>query len=171
MTICKCIKKAVLTFALATVLLILFIQEYYKKHKISSLLNNFSKFSKIANQQPPQQSPPTTSQKPPTTPTNSQINIPQSSTNVSFQDNPYTFEERHARLSEPLEPVFRQASLSEPQYEPVYNIYPPLQHDLNRARHQSQNQNTLEINRQIIHPRRNRNLQTPEFNSTYLIHQ
>ena len=93
--------------------------------------------------------------------TNNQTNNPQSSTRISFQDNRYIFEERHARLSEPLEPVIRQAPLSKPQYEPVYNIYPPLQQDLNIARHQSQNQNTLEINRQIIHPRRNRNLQTP----------
>ena len=36
-----------------------------------------------------------------------------------------------------------------------------MQQDLNRVRHISQNQNTLEINRQIIHPRRNRNFQTP----------
>ena len=36
-----------------------------------------------------------------------------------------------------------------------------MQHDLNRVRHFSQNQNTFEINRQIIHPRRNRNFQTP----------
>ena len=35
-----------------------------------------------------------------------------------------------------------------------------MQQDLNRVRHISQNQNTLEINRQIIHPRRNRNFQT-----------
>ena len=62
-------------------------------------------------------------------------------------------------MSEPLEPVTRQAPLSGPQYEPIYKIYPPLQQDLNRARQQSQKQNTLEINRQIIHPRRNRNLQ------------
>ena len=72
-------------------------------------------------------------------------------------------------MSEPLEPVTRQAPLSGPQYEPIYKIYPPLQQDLNRARQQSQNQNTLEIHyssiiqinysRQIIHPRRNRNLQ------------
>ena len=95
-------------------------------------------------------------------PTKTQANNPQSSTRIYFQDNPYTFEERHARLSEPLEPVLRQAaSLSEPQYEPVYNIYPTLQQDLNTAKHQNQNQNTLEINRKIIHPRRNRNLQTP----------
>ena len=60
------------------------------------------------------------SQEPPTTPTNTQTNNPQSSTRISFQDNPFTFEERHARLSEPLEPVLRQAPLSEPQYEPVY---------------------------------------------------
>ena len=51
--------------------------------------------------------------------------------------------------------------MSEPQNEPTYKIYPPLQQDLNRVRHISQNQNTLEINRQIIHPRRNRNFQTP----------
>ena len=63
----------------------------------------------------------------------------------------------HDRLSEPLEPVNRQAPLS----EPTYNLYPTLQKDLNRLRHISQNQNTLEINRQIIHPRRNRNFQTP----------
>ena len=36
-----------------------------------------------------------------------------------------------------------------------------MQQDLNRVRHISQNQNTLEINRQIIHPRRNRKIQTP----------
>ena len=55
------------------------------------------------------------------------------------------FEERHARLSEPSEIVTRQAPLSEPQYEPLCNIYPPLQQDLNRARHQNRNQNTLEV--------------------------
>ena len=76
---------------------------------------NLQHFFKIANQQPPHQSPPITFQEPTTTPTNSQTINPQSSTRISFQDNPYTFEERHARLSEPLEPVTRQASLSEPQ--------------------------------------------------------
>ena len=120
------------------------------------------KFFKIANQQPPHQSPPTTSNENPTTPTSTQQ--PHSSTRISFQENPYTFEERHARLSEPLEPAVRQALLSEPQNEPTYNIYPHLQQDLNSVRHISQNQNTLEINRQIIHSRR-------EFNSTYLDHQ
>ena len=40
-------------------------------------------------------------------------------------------------------------------------MYPTLPQDLNRIRHISQNQNTLEVNRQIIHPRRNRNFQTP----------
>ena len=78
---------------------------------------------------------------------------------LTFQDNPYTFEERHARLSEPLEPVQRQAPLS----EPTYNLYPTLPQELSRIRNISQNQNTVEINRQIIHPRRNRNFQTPEF--------
>ena len=82
---------------------------------------------------------------------------PQTSTRISIQDNPYTFEERHARLSEPLEPVQRQAPLS----EPTYNLYPTLPQELSRIRNPSQNQNTVEINRQIIHPRRNRNFQTP----------
>ena len=36
-----------------------------------------------------------------------------------------------------------------------------MQQDPNRVRHISQNQNTLEINRQIIHPQKNRNFQTP----------
>ena len=40
-------------------------------------------------------------------------------------------------------------------------MYPTLPQDLNRTRHTSQNQNTVEVNRQIIHPRRNRNFQTP----------
>ena len=35
-----------------------------------------------------------------------------------------------------------------------------MQQDLNRVRHFSQNQNTSEVHRQIIHPRRNRNFQT-----------
>ena len=43
----------------------------------------------------------------------------------------------------------------------IYNLYPTLQQDLNRVRQISQNQNTSEINRQVIHPRRNRNFQTP----------
>ena len=43
-------------------------------------------------------------------------------------------------------------------------MYPPLPQELNRIRHLSQNQNTVEINRQIIHPRRNRNSQTPRVN-------
>ena len=54
MTVCKRLKKAIKPFALATIFLILFIEEFYSKHKT----------------------------------------------------------------------VTRQASLSEPQYEPVYNIYP-----------------------------------------------
>ena len=82
---------------------------------------------------------------------------PQTSTRISFQDNPYTFEERHARLSEKLEPVQRQA----PLIEPTYNLYPTLQQELSRRRNISQNRKTVEINRQIIHPRRNRNFQTP----------
>ena len=111
--------------------------------------------SKIANQPPPKQSPPTSSQENPITPKTTQN--PQTSTRISFHDNPYTFEERHARLSEPLETVYHQAPLS----ETTYNLYPTLQQYLNRITHISQNQNTLEVNRQIIHPRRNRNFQTP----------
>ena len=117
------------------------------------------KFSKIADQPPPHQSPPTMSQENPSTPISTQN--PHSSTRVSFQENPYTFEERHARLSEPLEPVVRQAPLMEPQYDTKYNLYPPLQKDLSRLRHLIQNPSTIEISRQIIHPRRNRNFQTP----------
>ena len=113
--------------------------------------------SKIANQQSHSQSSPTSSQENPTMPTTTQN--PQTSTRISFQDNPYTFEERHARLTEPLEPVQRQAPLS----EPTYNLYPTLLQELSRIRNISQNQNTVEINRQIIHQRRNRNFQTPEF--------
>ena len=40
-------------------------------------------------------------------------------------------------------------------------MHPTLQQDLNRIRHISQNQNRFEVKRQIIHPRRNRNFQTP----------
>ena len=40
-------------------------------------------------------------------------------------------------------------------------MYPTLPQELSRIRNISQNQNTVEINRQIIHPRRNRNFQTP----------
>ena len=81
----------------------------------------------------------------------------QTSTRISFQDNPYNFEERHARLSEPLDPVQRQAPLS----KPTYNLYPTLPQELSRIRNINQNQNIIEINRQIIHPRRNRSFQTP----------
>ena len=107
--------------------------------------------SKIANQPSQNQSSPTSSQENPLIPTTTQN--PQTSTRISFQDNPLPFEERHARLSEPLEPVQRQASLS----EPTYNLYPTLPQDLNRVGHISKNHNTVEMNRQIIHPRRNRN--------------
>ena len=40
-------------------------------------------------------------------------------------------------------------------------MYPTIPQDLNRIRHISQNQNTVEVNRQIIHSRRNRKFQTP----------
>ena len=117
LTICKCIKKAIITFAfaLATILFYFFLSKNTIVN-INFLHRKFNpeKFSKICNQQPPHQSPPTTSQENPTTPKN--IQNPQSSTRISIQDIPYTFDERHARLSETLEPVVRQASLSKPQY-------------------------------------------------------
>ena len=40
-------------------------------------------------------------------------------------------------------------------------MYPTLPQELSRIRNISQNQNTVEINRQIIHPRRKRSFQTP----------
>ena len=107
-------KKAIKTFALATILLIYFIEEYYIQHTFSSYVTMESIF-KIANQQPTQQSPPTaTSQESPTTPTFSQTNHPQSSARVSFRKNPYTFEERHSLVSEPVIDVVRHTPLSEP---------------------------------------------------------
>ena len=131
-----------------------FFEEYYNKHKFFHLEKSIKIPSKIANQQSHSQSSPTSSQENPTIPTTTQN--PQTSTRISFQDNLYNFEERHARLSEPLEPVQRQAPLSEPKY----NLYPTLPQEFSRIRNISQNQNTVEINRQIIHPRRNRNFQT-----------
>ena len=91
--------------------------------------------------------------------------------NRHFFSRPNTFEERHARLSESQEPVVRHAPLSEPQYEPTYNIYPPLQQDPNRVRHLSQNQNTLEINRQLYIEDEIEISKPPEYNSIYLNHQ
>ena len=40
-------------------------------------------------------------------------------------------------------------------------MYPPLPQEFSRVRNISQNQNTLEINRQIVHPPRNRSFQSP----------
>ena len=40
-------------------------------------------------------------------------------------------------------------------------MYPTLPQELSRIKNISQNQNTVKINRQIIHPRRNRSFQTP----------
>ena len=151
----KSIKKAIITIALATILLIIFLEEYHSKHKFFHYEKSIRILSKIANQQSHNQSSPTSSQENPTIPTTTQN--PQTSTRICLQDNPYTFEERHARLSEPLEPVQRQA----PLIEPTYNLYPTLPQKLSRIRHINQNQNTIEINRQIIHPRQNRNFQTP----------
>ena len=155
-------KKAVIIFALATLILIIFIEEYYNQHKFSSSLN-FKEVTTSQPSQPSQQSPSTTTpQDSPTTPTYSQTNHSQPSTLISFQENLSTFEEKHALLSEPLIPVACPAPQSEPQYEPMYNIYPSLQQDFNRTRHPSQIQiQKSTIDRQIILSRRNRNLTTP----------
>ena len=47
LTICKCIKKAIITFALATILLILFLEEYYNKHKFSTKRINKKSHQKL----------------------------------------------------------------------------------------------------------------------------
>ena len=142
-------KKAIISFALATILLVLFIEENYKDYKIFSNLLIINPHTSQHQQHPKnlQQRQQIVKQL-----------IPNHQ-HASLFMNSITFKERYARLSEPLEPVMRQAALSEPQNELVYNIYPPLQQDFNRARNPSQNQNTLEIYTQNIHPRRNRNSQ------------
>ena len=64
-----------------------------QKTQIFPLRNKQIKhISKIANQPLPKQSSPTSSQENPIIPTTTQN--PQRSTRISFQDNPYTFEER-----------------------------------------------------------------------------
>ena len=47
LTICKCIKKAIITFALATIFLIIFSEEYYNKHKFSHNSNNSKNYQKL----------------------------------------------------------------------------------------------------------------------------
>ena len=47
LTICKCIKKAIITFALATILLILFLEEYYNKHKLFHYKNRPKSYQKL----------------------------------------------------------------------------------------------------------------------------
>ena len=83
----------------------------------------------------------------------------QSSARISSVEKPYTFEKRHASLSEPMIPVISHATLSKPLYEPSFNIYLSIQEDLNRTRNLSQNQNlTTTTNRQLIHLRPNKSL-------------
>ena len=94
--------------------------------------------------------------RPPTTPTFSKINQSQSFTRISFQKNPYTFEERLASLSETLISAIRHATLSGLKYEPTYKIYPSLKQDLSRTGHPSQNQNqtsTIQRKKNPISPR------------------
>ena len=76
-------KKAIITFALATKLLTLFIEENYKKHKIPCKKSSL-KIIFVNNQQPPHHSPPITSLEPPVTPTITHTNNPLSSTRISF---------------------------------------------------------------------------------------
>ena len=123
---CKCIKKSVITFALATILFILFLKNNIVNINFlseKSKTHTFFKKLLISHHHPSHhQQPAKKTQKKTTTTQN-----PQSSIRISFQDNQYTLEQRHARLSEPLEPVVCHAPLSEPQYESIYAIYPPLQ--------------------------------------------
>ena len=42
-----------------------------------------------------------------------------------------------------------------------YNLYPTLPQELSSIKNINQNQNTVEVNRQIIHPRQKRSFQTP----------
>ena len=65
-------KKSNISFALATILLILFIEEYYNKHKSSHKKTSIGHVSKIANQQSQNQSSPTSSQENPAIPTTTQ---------------------------------------------------------------------------------------------------
>ena len=136
-------------------LLIIFIEENINNiGSIKKKESNFKKYPKyLTNHFIP---------KAPNNTTSSQASQPQSSTRISSQEKPYFYEERQASLSERLIPAIRQASLSESQKEPKYNIYPLLQQDLNRTKQPSRSQNlTSIIERQIIHPRRNRNFATP----------
>ena len=154
-------KKGYKIFALATILLVFFIKKYFNQHKISSLIKILKNFSKLlVNQQPTQQSPPT---RHPRNLQQHQHPVRQITLNHQhvFHFNKTHIHLRNSLLSEPSEPVVCHAPLSEPQYEPIYNIYPSLQHELNRTRHPIQNQSASAIDRQVIHPRRNRNFKTP----------
>ena len=115
MTMCKCEKKGNSHIRLSN----LSFNSFFLKNILTNIIFNYKNQSlkhifKIANQPQPKHSPSTSSQESPVTPTTTQN--PQTSTRKYFQGNPYTFEERHERLSEPLEPVHRQAPLSEPTH-------------------------------------------------------
>ena len=83
---------------------------------------------------------------------------------MSYVQNPNNFEEKYAALSKPLIPAHRHEFLSEPQFEPTYNINTSLQQDLNRTEQfikvRIQNPTTT-IGRQIFHQRRKRTLTIP----------
>ena len=107
------------------------------------------------------------SQDPLTTARSSQTSQPQSSARISFQENLYTFDGRHASLSEPLLTAIRQAPLGEPQYETAYNTYRSFLQDLNM---QSKTKIKSKVDRQFIHPPRNRKFATPKVKLSYLHH-
>ena len=57
--------------------------------------------------------------------------------------------------------TIRTSSATGTPKEPTHNLYPKLPQELSRIRSISQKRNPVEINRQMIHPRRNRSFQTP----------
>ena len=96
---------------------------------------------KIANPNPIRNSQPTNpTQDTQTLSKASHSNQPQSPTLISYVENPYTFEERHASLSKPFTPAHCYAPLREPYYEAIYISSLSLQQDFNRTRQFSQNQ-------------------------------
>ena len=92
-TMCKCLKMAIITLSLATILLIFFVEEYYNKKNVFIKIY-FEIFPKLL------------------------INNPHTS---PHRQHPKNLQQRQQILKNP--PFVRHAPLSEPQYEPTYNIY------------------------------------------------
>ena len=95
-----------------------------------------------------------------------------SSIQISFQENHYTFEERHGSLSEPLISAIRHAPLSDQQYNPMYKptnlpskktLLEPDIHVKTKIKH-LQKKDILSIPKEI------ETLQHPEFIITYYHH-